>query len=211
MDGVLVRRAGHAASAFGKRLCYESEWVTACEGPAKTPFPYGYSRDNSKCNIDNTWIKPQPRRAVRQDPAMRDKELSGSIRACARGRLPECVSGFGVHDMTGNFDEWVTADRRHDDKSEWAALKGGAWGHVRNACRPIDHQSPAGLHLLLHRVSLLQRCAGRRTLRPEEQATRAIPAVEPANRAPCPNPAYPAGPSPTKVGPTGGKWPKPAG
>src|SRR4051812_34212513 len=44
--------------AGGKRLCFESEWVTACEGPDKSPFPYGFSRDNGKCNIDNAWIQP---------------------------------------------------------------------------------------------------------------------------------------------------------
>src|SRR5262245_10584167 len=32
-----------------KRLCFESEWVSACEGPDKAPFPYGFSRDNAKC------------------------------------------------------------------------------------------------------------------------------------------------------------------
>ena len=26
--------------------------------------------------------------------------------------------------------------------SEWAGLKGGAWGHVRNACRPMTTSHP---------------------------------------------------------------------
>jgi hypothetical protein len=46
------------------------------------------------------------------------------------------VSGFGVHDLTGNVDEWVNAEATYK-KSKWAGLKGGAWGHVRNACRPM--------------------------------------------------------------------------
>src|SRR5690242_11246177 len=33
-------------ASVDKRLCYESEWVAACEGPEKTPFPYGYVRDH---------------------------------------------------------------------------------------------------------------------------------------------------------------------
>ena len=33
-----------------KRLCWESEWVTACEGPEKLPFPYGLRRDASACS-----------------------------------------------------------------------------------------------------------------------------------------------------------------
>ena len=56
------RRTAYDAQAtcgsLDKRLCYESEWVSACEGPDKLPFPYGYARDNTKCNIDNQWIKP---------------------------------------------------------------------------------------------------------------------------------------------------------
>jgi hypothetical protein len=46
------------------------------------------------------------------------------------------VSGFGVHDLTGNLDEWVLSEWRRG-RSRWAALKGGGWGHVRNACRPV--------------------------------------------------------------------------
>src|SRR6266511_2408052 len=124
-------------ASHDKRLCYESEWVSACEGPDKTPFPYGYARDNSKCNIDNQWIKPSLPEVYSKDAVVALQELSRLDQSVASGANPECVSGFGVHDLTGNFDEWVTADARHDDKSEWAALKGGAWGHVRNACRPV--------------------------------------------------------------------------
>jgi formylglycine-generating enzyme required for sulfatase activity len=54
------------------------------------------------------------------------------------GTRPECKSGFGVFDLTGNVDEWVRADvERKNRRSGVAGLKGGAWGHVRNACRPV--------------------------------------------------------------------------
>ena len=32
----------------GKRVCTESEWTKACEGPDNKPFPYGYTRDPKK-------------------------------------------------------------------------------------------------------------------------------------------------------------------
>ena len=54
---------------------------------------------------------------------------------------PACVSAYGVHDLTGNFDEWVNAEETHTT-SKWAGLKGGAWGHVRNACRPMTTSHP---------------------------------------------------------------------
>src|SRR5690606_21086924 len=37
-------------AAVGKRMCTESEWTMACEGPRMLPFPYGYQRDVGKCN-----------------------------------------------------------------------------------------------------------------------------------------------------------------
>ena len=40
-------------AAVGKRMCTESEWTLACEGPEMKPFPYGYTRDPRKCNSDH--------------------------------------------------------------------------------------------------------------------------------------------------------------
>ena len=55
--------------------------------------------------------------------------------------METCRSGFGVYDLTGNFDEWVLTESDRG-VSDWAGLKGGAWGHVRNACRPITTSHP---------------------------------------------------------------------
>ena len=38
-------------ASVGKRMCTESEWTLACEGPEMKPFPYGYVRDPNKCNV----------------------------------------------------------------------------------------------------------------------------------------------------------------
>lgn len=40
-----------ACEAQGKRLCDEHEWTTACEGEEHLPYPYGWRRDNTACNI----------------------------------------------------------------------------------------------------------------------------------------------------------------
>jgi hypothetical protein len=131
-----------ACEAEGKRLCRESEWVSACEGPEKLPFPYGKSRDSAQCNLDNRYVKPHLDLVYSTNPAVQDQELLNLDQSVASGEKAGCVSGFGVHDLTGNVDEWVTADEDTHKTSAWAGLKGGAWGHVRNACRPMTTSHP---------------------------------------------------------------------
>lgn len=183
----------------GKRLCYESEWVTACEGPEHTPFPYGWARDQTACNIDNTWINPHLDQMYSSDPARRDPELARLDQSVASGAMPRCVSGYGVHDLTGNMDEWVTRDSRASakDKSKWAGLKGGAWGHVRNACRPMTTSHAP--EFTYYFVSF--RCCADVEGKPPYAPTAGpkAPRVTPSDRAPEPQPKDRVGPSKHKV------------
>ena len=125
----------------GKRLCYESEWVAACEGPDKLPFPYGLERSGKMCNIDNRYIAPSLDKAYSGNLQLRAAELKRLDQSVPSGSMETCKSGFGVYDLTGNFDEWVLTEHERG-ASGWAGLKGGAWGHVRNACRPITTSHP---------------------------------------------------------------------
>jgi sulfatase modifying factor 1 len=128
---------GHCA-ALEKRLCYESEWVAACEGPDETPFPSGWERSKERCNIDNPWVEPSLQKIYSSNPSIADPELRRLDRSVPSGSMGGCVSGYGVYDLTGNLDEWALADRdRPEERAVFTALKGGAWGHVRNACRPV--------------------------------------------------------------------------
>jgi formylglycine-generating enzyme len=192
---------GQATCALhGKRLCFESEWVAACEGPERTPFPYGLVRDNKKCNTDNAWIDPNLAALYGRDVDARNRELSRLDQSVPSGAIPECASGFGVHDMTGNFDEWVTAERPHNgkyDKSEWAALKGGAWGHVRNACRPTTTSHPPDFAYYFIAFRCCKDAPGVEAFVPPKSFH--LPNVEPADRAPIPTPVNPAGQSSKKV------------
>jgi sulfatase modifying factor 1 len=132
-----------SCQAAGKRLCRESEWVAACEGPEETPFPYGFRRSAEKCNIDNKWLSPNLARVYSSEPQIAEAELHRLDRSLPSGSRAECKSGFGVFDLTGNVDEWTRADQeRTHRRSGVAALKGGAWGHVRNACRPVTTSHP---------------------------------------------------------------------
>ncbi len=130
--------AERTCQSHGKRLCLESEWIAACEGPQEKPFPYGYARSSDHCNIDNRWLEPNLSRVYSKVPDIRDKELARLDQSAPSGSREGCVSDYGVYDLTGNFDEWVRLDEpKPKARSKFAGLKGGAWGHVRNACRPV--------------------------------------------------------------------------
>ena len=134
----------------GKRLCWASEWTAACEGPEHTPFAYGWERDHTKCNFDNFYIEPARFAPKGQflfyarDEAIANKELARLDQSVPSGSMQTCRSGFGVYDMPGNLDEWVVSDEAPREKSKWAGLKGGAWGHVRSQCRPMTYSHDPG-------------------------------------------------------------------
>jgi formylglycine-generating enzyme len=125
-------QAEASCAALGKRLCGDREWTLACEGPARLPYPYGTKRDATACNIDKA------REAVNskafKNPRTRAAEVKRLWQGEESGARAECVSPYGVFDMTGNVDEWVTNERGTPHKS---GLKGGYWGRVRNRCRPM--------------------------------------------------------------------------
>jgi hypothetical protein len=118
-------------AAQGKRMCTESEWNFACEGPEMKPFPYGYVRDPRKCNGDHTYGNPSEKLMAARDPG----ELARLWRGVPSGSQPDCVSDFGVHDMPANADEVVAGE---SFKAKFSSVNtGGPWySGVRNQCRP---------------------------------------------------------------------------
>lgn len=111
--------AGRTCASLGKRLCLESEWQFACEGEEMRPYPYGFVRDATACNIDRADI-------VGKTAPVDDREPAGSH--------PRCVSPFGVRDMSGNIEEWATIDGV-TTKGERSTMKGAWWLPGRNHCR----------------------------------------------------------------------------
>jgi formylglycine-generating enzyme required for sulfatase activity len=103
----------------GARLCLESEWQFACEGEEMRPYPYGFKRDATACNIDQTDLG-------RPNSGLRD--LRAPISA-----YPRCMSPFGVHDMSGNVEEWTTLD--HGVAPQRSSMKGAWWLPGKNTCR----------------------------------------------------------------------------
>jgi sulfatase modifying factor 1 len=113
--------AARVCAKDGKRLCLESEWQFACEGEEMRPYPYGFNRDAALCNIDQPHLgKPQAGLT----------DLRAPVSA-----YPECLSPFGVHDMSGNVEEWTTRD--HAKAPERSAMKGAWWLPGKNNCRAV--------------------------------------------------------------------------
>ena len=111
--------AKETCEASGKRLCLESEWQFACEGEEMRPYPYGFKRDASICNIDQLDLG-KPNGGL--------KDLREPITA-----RPQCLSPFGVHGMSGNVEEWTTID---DGKApQRSSMKGAWWLPGKNNCR----------------------------------------------------------------------------
>jgi formylglycine-generating enzyme len=121
----------------GKRICTETEWTTACEGPAYKPYPYGYRRDPKTCNGDRPYVTPDLRAAFSKDVAESHAELERLWQGVPSGSQPGCVSDYGVYDMPGNADE-LAASETFGPKSPYDNVTtGGPWlGGVRNQCRP---------------------------------------------------------------------------
>jgi sulfatase modifying factor 1 len=106
----------------GARLCMTSEWQFACEGEEMRPYPYGWARDSTACNVD-----------VMTGLGRVGKLVDHRTPASAH---PSCVSPFGVHDMAGNVDEWATVDGAPRGTRE--VMKGSWWLPGRHACRSFQ-------------------------------------------------------------------------
>jgi sulfatase modifying factor 1 len=140
--------AEKAVKSVGKRICTHKEWTLAAEGPNRHPLPYGDGFHRSRlCNFDN----PNPGIDVFNSKSPND-ETSQKLRALLvpSGSMKDCVSDFGVHDMSGNIDEWVVNESSQDmclNKTSGncrTGLMGGHIWHVRNASRPMTTAHGAG-------------------------------------------------------------------
>jgi formylglycine-generating enzyme len=140
-------QAQHLCAAEGKRVCTETEWTTACEGPEYKPYPYGYVRDPKICNGDQQGVEPAvtghdqkgaPFMAFdSKDPAVSGPELERLWQGVVSGSQPQCRSDYGVWDMPGNADELASSETPEPTSKFDNVTTGGPWRYgVRNQCRP---------------------------------------------------------------------------
>ncbi|AUX46807.1 uncharacterized protein SOCE26_083160 [Sorangium cellulosum] len=131
-------------AAVGKRLCTESEWTLACEGPEMKPFPYGYSRDATKCNGDHLWDDPDMKKVAKRDPG----ELARLWKGVRSGSQSQCISDYGVADLPANTDEVVASETAGGWRGKFDSVHtGGPWYKgVRNQCRPKIYTHDEGFY-----------------------------------------------------------------
>ena len=106
-------QASAACLEAGKRLCTDTEWLRACQGPSSTTYPYGDTRMPGVCN-DARAVHPAVERFGTSDPwiwsRLGDACINQLPASLARtGAYTGCVTADGADDMMGNLHEW-TAD-----------------------------------------------------------------------------------------------------
>lgn len=132
-------------ASVGKRMCTETEWTLACEGPKMLPFPYGYVRDTNKCLGDVEWDGPNMEKVAERDP----HELARLWKGVRNGSQPGCYSDYGVADLPGNTDEVVSSETYSTDfRGKFDSVhSGGPWYKgVRNQCRPKIYTHDEGFY-----------------------------------------------------------------
>lgn len=123
-----------------KRPCTEQEWETACEGPTHLPYAYGWAVEKKTCNSDKRWLMPDWSKFGKYD-ADSEKEAQRLWQGAPSGRYSGCVSSFGVFDMNGNVEEWVTSR----PSRRWpGALMGGFWAKPWTGCRGTNDAHEPG-------------------------------------------------------------------
>ncbi|MBV8760433.1 MAG: SUMF1/EgtB/PvdO family nonheme iron enzyme [Deltaproteobacteria bacterium] len=106
-------QAAAACAAAGKRLCSDTEWLRACQGPAMTTYPYGNTRQPGTCNDARAQHPAQQLYGTTAswiyshlDSPCLNQEAAG---LALTGGNPGCITAEGAFDMMGNLHEW-TAD-----------------------------------------------------------------------------------------------------
>jgi formylglycine-generating enzyme len=118
----------------GKRICTESEWTFACEGPEAMPYPTGYIRADANCVLDRTWYAFSPDALAGRSSERTRNEIDRLWQGEPSGSRAACKSVFGVYDQVGNIDEWT---RNLWPQKNQSILKGGFWAPTRGRCRAV--------------------------------------------------------------------------
>lgn len=97
---VTWNEARQYCSDHGKRLCSDKEWMAACQGAGSLKYPYGAKYEKEKCVTEAKYYVK-----------VSSKE--------------NCVSAYGVYDMSGNVWEWTAGGG--------VVTFGGAWDDGKSA------------------------------------------------------------------------------
>ncbi len=119
----------------GKRLCGEEEWERACAGPQNFAYPYGNNHEDARCADERVWLNKDEPTITQwpEKPAM--GEVTRLYQAEKSGTRKQCVSGYGVFDMTGNVEEWVVSKKK-PARPYARVLKGCYWSGCYGGSKP---------------------------------------------------------------------------
>ncbi|MCC6217728.1 MAG: SUMF1/EgtB/PvdO family nonheme iron enzyme [Polyangiaceae bacterium] len=153
-------------AARGKRLCFDDEWGDACAGSAGHAYPYGDAHQPGVCNDDERWLAYDqalldgwpwslPTATVASLEALLELARSAGpaatlaadhvqalYQAEPSGANAGCVSEAGVHDLSGNVEEWT---RRRDGggPSFHGSLRGRYWADSRTCQSAVTSHGDA--------------------------------------------------------------------
>lgn len=85
-SNITYPQAVELCKSRGKRVCTETEWLTACRGRRALNYPYGNRFEANNCNV-----------------------AGNRNRAVESGNFFRCESTHGAIDMSGNLSEWVSS------------------------------------------------------------------------------------------------------
>jgi formylglycine-generating enzyme required for sulfatase activity len=127
---VTFEQARAACEEEDKRLCNDTEWRFACEGREGFELSYGNSRDPAACNVGRRTERLRPEELW--EPRDVSRVVARVDRRVSSGSMSGCESPFGVHDTTGNVEEWGTGASGIE-----AALMGGDSLQAEPTCRTV--------------------------------------------------------------------------
>lgn len=141
LEAGIVMDAERLCHSVDKRLCTDSEWVSACLGPGGAKYPFGSKvprftpgDGSGLCNYDKRFRDVDEYKVMVRDP----EELQRLDQSEPAGSRPYCVSDSGAVDMMGSAEEWVrTADGY--------ALAGRFWAEPW-ACYSMSHRHAPDWH-----------------------------------------------------------------
>jgi formylglycine-generating enzyme required for sulfatase activity len=125
VDRVSWDDAASYARWVGKRLPTETEWEKAARGTDGRRWPWGNEFDETRCIV---W----------------DHALALGVTTCPVDGYPSGASPYGVMQMAGNVEEWVSDEfhpypgSTHDSPSVRAGLRvlrGGSWFYTMEYAR----------------------------------------------------------------------------
>ncbi len=103
-----------ACEQAGKRLCSNTEWRAACQGPDSWEYPYGPTRIDDRCNDETDRVQHPAVDCFNStdssiwsklgDPGISQQPMTVE----PSGNKSQCSSPHGAMDLMGNLHEWTS-------------------------------------------------------------------------------------------------------